>query len=374
MQRSKIEWTTFTANPIVYERQSDGKRVWACVKKSPGCKHCYAEALAKRYGKGAEFNEHEMAKLSVLVDDRQLRRILLADRVDGVKVEGAMVFIGDMTDIFGDWVPFELLDRLFCAIALRPEVTFQVLTKRPDRMRAYIERLDASTKEPGYGAWPKLFEEPYRYLTALIGEDRMQRLCERDGLSNTWPMENLWLGTSCERQQEAEERCPDLVATPAVVRFISAEPLLELVDLRRWLRSWDVVRDHGSTGDVVTRLRDGIGLVIGGGESGAGARPCDIGWLQSLVEQVDASMGGSRIFLKQLGSKALETFEAHESDPRVIGDGWTLVRRNDTHGRLQWYRYLKLRSYKGSDPKEWPRVLTRRPAGGSVRELPEVRA
>lgn len=177
-QENGIAWTDFTSNPIRY-KNADGMTVWACEKVSAGCKNCYADALSHRYGgvrRAGEWNAATMATLTPFVDEKELRMLLTS-----TKISGTRVFIGDMTDVFGAWVSFDLLDKLFAVFALRPDVTFQVLTKRPARMREYIVRLDNSTKTHEYADWPALFDAPHEWLTELIGYKAMQDLCETPG-------------------------------------------------------------------------------------------------------------------------------------------------------------------------------------------------
>lgn len=249
MNRTSIEWTDFTANPLKF-RAADGRVVWACVHASPGCQHCYAETLAKRYGKGGPFNVPTMNHLTPFLDERECRRM----REYG-PARGARCFVGDMTDMFGEWVSDDLLNRLFSnVLECRTDVTWQILTKRANRM--------------------------HRYLSWRWGEGRI-------------PSRNIWIGVSCEDQQRADERIPLLLETPAAVRFVSAEPLLGPIDLSG-LRDDEL----GAKWDATTM---GLGWVIVGGESGPGARPCSVGWVRSLVQQ--CAKGNVPCFVKQLGSK-----------------------------------------------------------------------
>ncbi len=223
MQKTNISWTNFTSNPLKY-RYLDGQTVWACVHASPGCQHCYAEALALRYARGKLFNVANMKEVEPFVDDKEIHKILTYK-----PAAGKMCFLGDMTDIFGEWVPFELIDKIFAAMALRPDVTFQILTKRAERMREYILRL--STSAAGVNRdWPKLFDEPAREIGEQLGKIRMRAICERPDVNSSWPLDNLWLGVSAESQEWADKRIPLMLDTPAAVRFVSYEPALGPVD------------------------------------------------------------------------------------------------------------------------------------------------
>src|SRR3954468_8840500 len=107
MQPTDIEWTDFSANPLKY-RDPAGKAVHACVKCSPGCKNCYAAAIAHRWKRGGPFSLPVMKPLTPYMDDKELRQML-----NSKHIAGKMVFVGDMTDLFGDWVPFDFLKKLF---------------------------------------------------------------------------------------------------------------------------------------------------------------------------------------------------------------------------------------------------------------------
>jgi protein gp37 len=147
-----------------------------------------------------------------------------------------------------------------------------------------------------------------------------------------WPLPNVWLGVSVEDQKTADERIPLLLKTPAAVRFVSYEPALGPVDFERW----------------VDRTTDGSGIdwLIIGGESGPGARPCDIEWIRSAVRQCKAA--GVAVFMKQLGAKPGKSIRAPDSD----------------HSGRDYWEPIKLKSRKGGDPTEWPADLR-------VREFPK---
>ncbi len=278
MGDSKIEWTDATWNPVR-----------GCVKVSPGCAHCYAETFAERF-RGVKGHPYEQGFDLRLVPEK------LTEPLSWKKPR--RVFVNSMSDLFQDGVPDTYIDQVFAAMALTPQHTYQVLTKRPERMRAYmsdtrgvagvISRVNAAGRAIHKGAWWK-------------------------GEHTSWPWSNVWLGVSVENQHFADERIPLLLQTPAAVRFISAEPLLEAIDLRRADLDW----------------------VIVGGESGSGARPFDIAWAFSLIDQcLDAEIP---CFVKQLGR-----------DPRDEKEHIT------KHGRLF------LHNKKGGDMDEWPRDLRRR--------------
>lgn len=289
MNLTPIEWTDFSANPVKY-RSLDGRVVWACEKISPGCANCYAEKLSHRYGgvrRAGEWNAAVMKTLTPFLDEAELRKMLTATQIQGRAVAGSKCFIGDMTDVFGEWVPDALLDRLFAVMALRSDVTWQVLTKRAKRMRAYFA-VDwnaplSECREARVG------REAAAIARKVLGEDPDAPNWD---VFWDWPLPNVWLGTSAEDQRRADERIPELLQTPAAVRFVSAEPLLGPINLAPWIT------------EVEPPSPPIIDWLIPGGESGAGARQCDIAAIRSLVAQ--CSEAGVACFVKQLGARAVD--------------------------------------------------------------------
>ncbi len=225
---STIEWTDETWNPVT-----------GCTRVSPGCDHCYMFALYPRLtAMGVRGYEGDPSEVQ-----------LLPERLNAPLRWGRprRVFVNSMSDVFHPRVPYDFVTRLFdvmrTASSERGHV-FQVLTKRPGRAVGWWESNQARYN----GEWP-------------------------DG---------VWIGTSVESQKYAP-RITVLARLPAAVRFVSAEPLLEAVDLRRWLDSGEVQ------------------WVIAGGESGRAARPMDLEWVRDLRDQ--SRQAGVAFFLKQLGGK-----------------------------------------------------------------------
>jgi protein gp37 len=186
-------------------------------------------------------------------------------------------FVNSMSDLFHENVPDEWIDRIFAVMALAPQHTFQVLTKRADRMRRYFAEVgsdaDFGLNRLGIAAlW-----------TGLHGPE---------GPCPSWPLPNVWLGVSTERQQEADERIPHLLNTPAAVRFISAEPLLGPIDLHPLACGTNALTS--STGP-------NLNWVIVGGESGHGYRDMNPDWARSIRDQCTAS--GVPVFIKQMAGR-----------------------------------------------------------------------
>jgi protein gp37 len=270
MNKSAIEWTDLTWNPVS-----------GCDKVSQGCKFCYAEAVSKRWGRpflGA-----------VKVNTQKLLEPL---RIKGSK----KVFVNSMSDLFHPDVPFDFIDNVFAVMDCRPKLTFQILTKRPERMLEYFEE---------NRSW-------------RVGQLKGQ-FDSADYDLNSWPLRNVWLGVSCEDQQTASWRIPFLKRLPAAVKFISAEPLLGPINFFN-------VTDYGFSLDT------DIDWVIAGGESGPKARPMHPDWARSLREQCNRN--NVPFFFKQWGQWAPIQFGYLLSDP----ERWKAVYRDGFQSNVQLVR------------------------------------
>jgi protein gp37 len=343
VNKTDIEWTDLSANPLKYRRKSDGKTVWACVKTSPGCKACYAEAIALRFDRGRLFNAKNMEELEPFLDEAELRKMLTAKTVGGVPVAGSCCFVGDMTDLLGEWVPDDFLDALFAVLAVRSDVTWQVLTKRAGRMAAYFGS-DATAVRMA------------RKLAALAKEcDLELKVGSHPDALNGFLLPNVWLGISVEDQQRADERIPLLCRTPAAVRFLSVEPMLGPINLH-------MGRSEGPPTDAepCRERADLLHWIIVGGESGPHARPCDVAWIRSIVEQ--CRVAGVPPFVKQVGSHVL-----WDGAQGGYGDGPSNVwpEKPKTEAIAGGF-HVYLKDSKGGDPAEWPEDCR-------VRQFPTVR-
>ena len=283
-QNSDIEWTDATWNPVR-----------GCVKVSPGCKNCYAETFAERF-RGVAGHPYEQG-----FDPR-----LVPEALDAPLrwKKPRTIFVNSVSDLFGDFVPDEYLAACFGVMAATPRHTYQVLTKRADRLPRWSGWVETRAHR---GAWLECM------LTAsdMIPEDPPRRFAEETigPLSGPWPLPNVWLGVSVESQKYADERIPHLLATPAAVRFLSIEPLLGPVDLTPYLRSWcPACASHllggehfegRACGTCHARTERGVGWVIVGGESGPGAREMDPAWVRSIRDQCVAAK--VPFFFKQWG-------------------------------------------------------------------------
>jgi len=278
---SSIEWTDATWNPVT-----------GCTVVSPGCANCYAMRMA-----GTRLQHHPsragLTKASkagpvwngqVRLNEQWIDQPLRWTRP-------RMIFVCAHGDLFHEGVPDKWIDGVFAVMALAQHHTFQVLTKRADRMLRYMTGAGLATR--------------IEALTSLR-TSREGLLC---GVER-WPLVNVWLGVSVEDQRRADERIPHLLATPATVRWISAEPLLGPVDLTRidvdgWgevtpLSGWSP--EPGALDSAGRPAGEGhprIDWVVAGGESGPGARPMHADWARSLRDQCAAA--GVAFHFKQWG-------------------------------------------------------------------------
>jgi protein gp37 len=246
--RSAIEWTDATWNPVR-----------GCTKVSPGCKHCYAERFAERFRRvpGHPFEQGFDLRLVPEMLDAPLRWR-----------RPRRIFVNSMSDLFHSGVPSEYIAAVFGVMAAAPQHTFQCLTKRTDRMRAWF------CWDQYFGALRSDTLRHNRYhAEKYIGIE----LPEVHANGIDWPLPNVWLGVSVEREDYVH-RIEDLQACPATVRFLSLEPLL---------------------GPLPDLDLHGISWVIIGGESGPGARPLELDWIRDIREQ--CRRAGVACFVKQLG-------------------------------------------------------------------------
>lgn len=301
---SKIEWTGDTWNPLA-----------GCTIVSPGCANCYAMREAHRFARHP--NEKVSAKYAgttTLVKGKPVwtGRVNVAHEEAILKPlrtkKPTMYFVNSMSDLFHENVPYEVVDRIFAIMALCPQHTFQLLTKRSARMREYMTSIGNGDGEriPGWrdamieGMAQKLHHEMTGEYPSLW-------------LAVNLPLRNVWLGVSAEDQPRADQRIPDLLATPAAVRFVSAEPLLgplrlppELLELRN--RAW----------------------VIVGGETGKGSRPMHPEWARDIRDQCFST--GMRkedhmpFFFKQWGDWTSVSAREGDGEHHTFPDGVTVRR------------------------------------------------
>lgn len=260
-QKTKIEWTEATWNPMS-----------GCTKISAGCANCYAETMANRLkAMGTKGYENGFA---VTLHPEKLGEPLK-------RKKPTMYFVCSMGDLFHEDVPFYFIDEMFAIMALTPQHTYQILTKRPEEMRDYFKLEYNGYKMTAYASRKIKVKGINRSSTKEIGE--AYTLFESE---NILPLSNVWLGVTIESPKH-KDRIDILRNTPAAKRFLSLEPLLE---------------------DLGGLNLDGIDWVIVGGETGVGARPLQYEWVKNIQAQCEAER--VPFFFKKWGKIAYQRGQA----------------------------------------------------------------
>lgn len=256
-----ISWTDATWNPVV-----------GCSIVSPACTNCYAMAQAARIERMTGGNTH-YAGTTKVVNGKPVwtgKLVLAPDHILTAPLRWRRprrVFVNSMSDLFHEDMPDEWIDQVFAIMALAQRHTFQVLTKRPERMRRHLSH---ARRQQGIA-------QIAGRMTGAKGYDG--DAVAGDILDGPWPLANVWLGVTAEDQARADERIPDLLATPAALRFVSAEPLLGPVSFHGMLHRLD--------------------WIIVGGESGRGSRPTHPDWVRAIRDQ--CAEAGVAFHFKQRG-------------------------------------------------------------------------
>ncbi len=382
--KTKISWSDATLNVVS-----------GCTPVSAGCQNCYASRYAKRgigdFVKGfRDPNDNKLYRVKIPFSEVRTHPDRLEIPLHWRKPR--KVFLCSMGDLFHDSVPDEFIEDVFATMANTNHV-YQILTKRPKRMLEWMrgEWRDTMIEGRAQKQWhERTGEDPSLWLSVHL------------------PLPNVWLGVTAENQAAADERIPLLLQTPAAVRFVSCEPLLGPVDIRKYLPSenWcfcgyvgnetgadfcvscenefgdgDSCQSCGceeyesscpkcgrtdsfgcwDSGPIEQRPKT-LDWAIVGGETGTGARPMQIEWARSIVQQCKAA--GVAVHMKQMGSNC-----AFRDDSPAVGPEFYPT---DTEKQLEvaadalgeelkhWFKF----SGKGANMDEWPEDLR-------VREFPE---
>lgn len=283
--KTGIEWTESTWTPIRARNIKTGKIGWHCEHATTGCEFCYAEGMNKRLGTGLPFKPGHRKDIEIFLDEEMLNAPLRWKKPRNI-------FVCSMTDLFASFVEDYQIAQVFGVMTCATQHVYQVLTKRSDRMQALLSS-EAFWHEVNAFSETNAFE--WSDTHARRTDDYRATSDEHDPEN---PPSNVWLGVSTERQQEADERIPLLLQTPAAVRFVSAEPLLGPIDLRCKCGSVADAHHIACTAPGRTPLA-GLDWTIVGGESGPNARPMHPDWARSLRDQCAAS--GVPYFFKQHG-------------------------------------------------------------------------
>jgi protein gp37 len=346
--KTHIGWTEATWNPVL-----------GCSKISAGCRGCYAINHVHRMAVNPNPKLRAANEGLTVIEGGHPNWTgkvrLIPERLDIPlrKRKPTMYFVNSLSDLFHEDLPDEDIYEVFAAIGATFRMwcdeggnhravthTYQVLTKRSHRMQKIVTQIVESS-----GDW----KSPVVNAAVTQSRKRGDALPGNAAIPvQQWiadGMPGLWLGVSVENQAMANERIPHLLRTPAAVRFLSVEPMLGPVNLSPWLQRGEVEIVSDGRLYPMQQVRRVLHWVIVGGESGPGARQCDVSWIRSIVRQ--CADAGVPCFVKQLGGKPEEVITAP-----IDGN--------------KWNRAVVLSDRKGGNMQEWPADLR-------VRQMPEFR-
>ena len=310
MNRTNIAWTQYTWNPIT-----------GCTPISEGCKNCYAKTVHERFN-DTPFNE------IVLHPDRLIEPIKTR--------KPTLVFVGSMTDIFHDDIPNEWIDEIFHSMMRSTNVTFQILTKRPQRMKEYIDglledgisRISSTPMQSPITAsevgFVRKWEKTFLWQSRDFDEEATQFLYGKHGVNIKHPFHNIWFGVTAENQKQADIRIPILLDTKVINRFLSIEPLIDEVDISKYLKEkqfLDIYFYENEVQKTKQALFNKIDWVIVGGETGAKSKTRNMQpiWVDNIF--YDCKKNNTNFFFKQWGNSKLKKddkyeFEYYQSIPK----------------------------------------------------------
>ncbi|MCL2711116.1 MAG: phage Gp37/Gp68 family protein [Planctomycetaceae bacterium] len=227
---TKIAWTDATWNPVT-----------GCTPISPGCANCYAAAMVPRLQTmNPKTAEKYRNGFNVTLHPDELKKPLAWKKPK-------MIFVCSMGDLFHEKVPFHFIDKVMNVIDLTPQHTYQILTKRPGRMRLFF-------------------------------------------FNRYWELGNMWLGVTVCNQEEADRNIPALldidIPADGCRRFVSIEPMLTAINISQYLPGY---------------ASDWVDWIIVGGETGANARPMDADWARTIRDQCRYSK--TPFFFKQMSGR-----------------------------------------------------------------------
>lgn len=314
-ESTKIQWTDHTFNPWI-----------GCAKVSAGCKHCYAEqgttariSASKGLPLWGESAARHVTSASYWREPLRWNR---AAEKEGVR---RRVFCASLADVFEarpDLI--EPRARLFQLVLDTPHLDWLLLTKRPENAQTL---------------WHDAFTDTLsKFAREHLGDESLP--FDARPPAGPW-LPNIWLGTTCEDQEHANLRIPHLLGIPAAIRFISYEPALGPI-------SFPKVPGFNKAGGLGPDLSKW--WIIVGGESGSKARPFDIAWARSVIEQ--CAVPGVPVFVKQLGACPKRRCELGSGCAACLNLGGVVGPHS-----------IDLQHPKGGDMSEWPEDLR-------VRELP----
>ncbi len=326
-----IEWSDRSWNPTR-----------GCSSVSPGCENCYAARQALRFsnlvnGRPGPYKGLVRRMKSGLPQWTGKVPLIKKALAEPLSWHGPLeIFVNSMSDLFHKELDDQEIASVFGVMAERQDLLFQVLTKREDRLLDWYAKLEGAVAS---------CVAPAQTVYCLIAAQRALGVCsDVIGLRQPtapWPLPNVAIGVSAETQHYADLRWEKLSQVPAVLRWISMEPLLGPITMRRWatLPDWIVV----------------------GGESGPGSRPCEVSWIEDLVRECQQL--GVKVFVKQVGRRPL------------IRQNYITQWASSVTAKCWSAQYLDLfegrtKHIKGGDPAEWPghlRIRERMPWPSELR-------
>lgn len=356
---SKIEWTEKTWNPVL-----------GCEAVSPGCRDCYAGTMGRRIVAMGGPAADDYAQVIDISEDRgKLRKgakawngraVFMPDRLDvPLRRKKPTVFMApSMSDFFHEDVSFEQIAAILGVMAATTQHTYQVLTKRPERLLKFLRWLPTRPFRALAGAMVDVADIARRTATptstARNRDERLRAAATRTSCAQNadashlshivWPLPNVWFGTSIEDQRRFDERAPLLrqVRDLGWHTFVSAEPLI------------------GPIVETYNRWRCAEWVIVGG-ESGPTARPCNALWMRTIIQE--ARGAGCKVFVKQLGLRFDD-----RTGTGIVGAGYSPnVGVDESMRVLGGMPRTHIKSRKGNKPAEWPEDLC-------IFEMPESMA
>lgn len=337
-ENSTIEWLQrpgtkpATWNPIRAKHKTSGKIGWHCEHVHEGCTNCYAERQNKAGARGGTqlpYKPGHRKDVDIFLDEKTLLQPLRwkAPRT---------IFVESMSDLYGEWVSNEWLDKIKAAQALTPQHTYIELTKRPERMREYATNVEREAH------WMNAVADMFEVYPWT-----MDRCCPIMGQRAPWiPLPNVWVLVSCSTQEDADKFIPILLDTPLAIRGVSAEPLLGPIDFR-------LVKVPGSDNGESHYRKSALHgaprldwIIIGGESGGKSARPMHPDWARPIIAQCEEA--GVACFLKQWGENSPAELLDDGVDPDTP---W----RMEPNGSVTW-GFDELRTPRA----QWPKITFRR--------------
>lgn len=344
MGKTRIEWVQ---NPDGTQGLS-WNPVTGCTPISEGCQNCYAKRMANRFR--GRFGYPEDKPFQVTLHPEKLNQPLRWKKPK-------RIFVCSMGDLFHEDIPFEFISAIFGVMAATPQHNYIVLTKRPAKMKEFFEWL--FSKAANYPARDRR-TVPYddERINILVME-ALNRYKIGVDVMRKWPLNNVWLGVTTENQARADERIPVLLQIPADVRFVSVEPMLEPVNLSKWIYCYVCANNGEHFNPVYGKIEecpvcDGdrpiLDWVICGGETGPGARPMHPDWVRNLRDLCQAA--GVPFFFKHWGEWKAAHRQSDVVDLSSLKDNQCVMKaQNGGHYLLT--RTSRKRTGRQLDGREW---------------------